>query len=409
MVLLSAFYFYTLAFPHEEKPPLKIGLVFSTTGFRTLKEKVSLEAALLAIEQINQKGGVLGRPLKAFVRDAESRWETAKNNIEELILQEKVDVIVGCWTKASLYTTKPLFEKHQNLLIYPFQYEGILSSPNILWLGAALNQQVMPSVAYCMRKNWKTFYLVGSNYIIPHTINILARDQLQVFGGEVVGERYLNLEESNEAIYTEIVREISETKPDVVFTSILGNENNLFFNKLKEFGIQRDQVAIFSFTLDEVFLQELDYPEMIGTYAIWNYFRSIDSEANKKFVRDYQRFSEMKAIDNPAEASYFGIFLWAQAVEEAGTADVKTLRYILPSMRIEAPEGPVTMDVEGQRAWKYSRIGQIEAGGQFKIIWESNSLIRPMPFQIHRSQLEWELLTDYLYKEFAEISNEKGK
>jgi urea transport system substrate-binding protein len=390
--------FYDLPILQFGIKPLKVGLVYSTSGFRSNKEKAALEGALLAIHEINLKGGLEGRKIHPVVRDAKSSWETSKQEIEDLILQEQVEVIFGGWSKAN-YLVQELFEKHKHLLIYPFQYEGIITSPNILWIGASLNQQASPTIAYCLKNLGNKFYLVGSDYFTAQTINLLARDQLQALGGEVLGERYLSLESeaSNTDAMDEIIQDIILKHPDVILSSIIDAENYRFFQKLVAAGITAEKIPTFSFSLNEISLQDTgkdNFKEMVGNFATWNYFQSLDTPVNKKFIAEYKTFSHLSSLDNSVEASYFGVHLWAQAVQEAGTTNPHALRYILAGMRINAPEGPVTIDVEGLRAWKHSRIGKIQADGQFEVVWTSKSLIRPIPFQMHHSKTEWDQLTD---------------
>ncbi|MBA2367610.1 MAG: transporter substrate-binding protein [Candidatus Protochlamydia sp.] len=379
---------------------MKVGLVYSMSGFRSSKEKASLEGALLAIHEINLRGGVNGKQIQAIIRDGKSNWKTTSQEIEDLILNEKVEAVFGGWSKANVLV-KDLIEKHKHFLIYPFQYEGIINSPNVLWVGTSLNQQVSPTIAYCLKHIGNKFYLIGSEYLAAHTINLLARDQLQALGGEVLGERYLPFENespNNESLDS-IIQDIISKQPDVILSSIIDKGNYQFFNKLSSAGITAERIPTFSFSLNEIFLQEAGNENLgpiIGNFATWNYFESIDSPLNKQFVLDFQTFSHLTALDNSVEASYLGVRLWAKAANEAGTTNPQALRYILAGMRINAPEGLVTVDTEGLRAWKHSRIGKVLANGQFELVWTSQSQIRPIPFQIHHSKIEWDQLTETL-------------
>lgn len=398
-------FFYDLPFLKFGVKPLKVGLVYSTSGFRSGNEKAALEGALLAIHEINLKGGIDGKKLLPIVKDAKSNWETSRQEIERLLLKEQAEVIFGAWSITNS-TLKELFEKHNGLLIYPFQYEGIITSPNIVWIGASVNQQVSPTIAYCIKNFGNKFYLVGSDYLAAHTINILARDQLQALGGEVTGERYLPLENEipNTDLLDAVVQDIITKQPNAILCSIIDSENYGFFQKLASAGITAEKIPIFSFSLNEIFLQEAgkdSFTTMIGNYAAWNYFQSVNTPLNNQFIAKFQAFSQLTALDNAVEASYFGVHLWAQAVQEAGTTLPRALRYILASMRINAPEGPVTIDIEGLRAWKHARIGKIQADGQFEVVWTSQSQIRPIPFQMLHSQIEWDQLTDDHEKDFT--------
>ncbi|CUI16532.1 urea-binding protein [Candidatus Protochlamydia naegleriophila] len=392
-ISLFVFDFY---FFRPSSTPFKVGLVFSTTGFRAQAEKPALEAALMAIEEINQKGGIHERKIEPIIIDAQSDWEKAKPAIERLISKDHVDVFFGGWTKASRYTTKELFEKYNSLLINPFQFEGTLTSPNIIWVGATLNQQVLPTVAYILKNVGKRIYLVGSkDYILSHLISTMVKDQLSALEGEIVGETYIPIHEQE---MDDLMLDIEAKKPDAILSSLISESNNAFYTNLVKAGVTALPPPVFSLSTDEIILQQAP-EEIVGTYATWNYFQSIDTPRNHAFVKNFQTFSDLKAIDNATEATYLGVHLWAKAVAEAGTTNPRALSYILASMRIEAPEGTVIMDIEGRRAWKFVRIGQVQPNGQFRIVWQSKTPIRPVPFEIHRSQAEWDELTDYLYKE----------
>lgn len=402
LLLIFQIHLFLFDFPlfSSSPPPLKIGLIYSLTGFRAEKEKLGLQGALMAIEEINQKGGVRGRQLQPIIRDAQSSWGTTKAEIEHLISEESIDVFLGAWNQASRYTIKTLFEKHQRLLINPFQYEGIISSPYIVWVGISINQQVPPTIAYCLENFGNRFYLVGTDYLIPHIINIMVKDQLNTLNGEVLGESYLDFKVDEPEKIDAIVRDIAQKKPDVILSSINGETNRLFFKKLREAGITPEQVPSFAFMLTTSFSQDIDLEDVVGSFATWNYFESIDTPLNHDFVSRFQEFAGSNPIDNATEASYIGVHLWAQAVEESGSTDAQALSYALSSMRFNAPEGPVTMDSEGQHAWKFSRIGRLKADGQFDIVWQSKAPIRPTPFQVYRSEAEWIEFTDRLYKQY---------
>ncbi|WP_068468475.1 transporter substrate-binding protein [Candidatus Protochlamydia phocaeensis] len=394
ILLQISIFLFDFHFFSSPLPPFKVGLLYSTSGFRSNKETPALQAALMAIDEINQKGGILGRKILPVIRDAQSEWESTEKGIESLILEEKVAAIFGGWTHRGYYAIKELIEKHQHLLINPFQYDGIISSPHLIWIGISLNQQVAPTIAYCMQHIGQHFFLVGSDMMNSHIIHVLAKDQIALSSGKIVGEIFAPLHEDK---LDSIVQAILKAKPDVILCSLIGNENALFFKKLKEAGITAEKTPTFSFTLTEVLLENIDSADVVGNYATWNYFESIDNPLNHQFVPNFLKFSQSKHVDSTSEASYLGINLWAQAVREAQTTDIRSLRYIFDSMLIDAPEGPVFMDVRGLHAWRHIRIGKVGPDKQFDIIWTSKSPIRPTPFQIYHSQEEWKELTEKLY------------
>jgi urea transport system substrate-binding protein len=385
--------FFNLSFS-STLSPIKVGLVHSHTGFRASREKNVHEATLLAIAEINKKGGIRGREIIPISRDPKSSVKLTREEIEDLILKENVDVIFGCWNLGSRLDFKELFEKHHHLLISPYQYEGIISSPNIVNIGASANQQMIPTIYYCMKNIGRRFFLIGSDYMFPHIINAMIRDQVSALQGEILGEVYLTIGSHQ---IEEAIKEIIQAKPDVILSSIMGQDNQVFFHFLKKAEITAEQIPVFSLSLTDTVIENFNREDIVGHYATWNYFQSLDSEVNQEFVQNFRKFSNLMTIDNAAEAGYFGVYLWAKAVEEAKTTNIQDVTKTLQDMQIEAPEGLIIMDIEGNHAWKYTRIGKIGSNGKFDIVWQSKFPIRPIPYQTYRSKLEWSEFMEKLY------------
>lgn len=385
--VLAAF-FLILRAGADEAPPIRIGVLHSQQGTMAISETAVLKATLMAVAEINQKGGLLGRRVEAVVADGKSDPAYFAAEAERLITQEKVSAVFGCWTSASRKSVKPVFEKHAHLLFYPLQYEGLEQSPHIIYTGAAPNQQVMPAVSYCFENLGKRFYLVGSDYVFPRTANAIIKDQIKARGGEIVGERYLPLGGTNA---NSIVAEIATTRPDVILNTINGDSNVAFFRALRAAGVTPIDIPTLSFSIGETELQHLTSQDMAGDYAAWNYFQSLSTPENRKFVEAFRRTAGPKAVtSDPVEAAYFGVHLWAQAVRDAGTTAPDAVRKAIRGQGFAAPEGLVYIDGETQHTWKTVRIGRIRADGQFDIVWESRKPVRPLPFPIFRTKREWE-------------------
>ena len=380
----------------QAKKPIKIGVLHSLTGTMAISEKSVVDATLMAVEEINRKGGVLGRPIEAIVVDGQSNWQTFAKEAERLITQEKVSTVFGCWTSASRKTVKPVFEKYNHLLFYPVQYEGLEASPNIVYTGAAPNQQIIPAVKWSFDKLGKKFFLVGSDYVFPRTANAIIKDQVAALRGEIVGEDYILL---GSVDVKSVIDKIVEAKPDVILNTINGDSNVAFFRELRKAGITPDKIPTVSFSLAEDELRSLKADDMIGDYAAWNYFQSIDSDSNVNFVKNFKaKYGADRVTDDPMEAAYFGVYLWAQAVTDAGSDDVNDIRKAIKNQSLNAPEGTVYIDADNQHTWKIVRIGKIKPDGQFDIVWSSDKPIRPVPYPIYRSQEDWEKFLDDLYK-----------
>jgi urea transport system substrate-binding protein len=375
--------------------PIKIGILHAQTGTLAISEKSVVDATLLAIEEINQSGGVLGRQIEPVVVDTKSDWNFAASEAERLITQEKVAVIFGCWTSSCRRTVKPVIEKYGSLLFYPVQYEGLESSPNIIYTGATPNQQITPAVKWSFDNLGKRFFLVGSDYVFPRTANEIIKDQVKALGGEIVGEKYILLGSQN---VSAMVQKIVAAKPDVILNTINGDSNVAFFAALQKAGITSDKIPVVSFSIAEDELRTLGAAQMAGNYASWNYFQSIKSEQNTSFVDEFKKkYGADRVTDDPMEAAYFGVHLWAQAVEEAGVANASDIRRTITRQSYFAPEGVVAIEPGTLHTWKVARIGKIKADGQFEIVWESNGPIRPVPYPVYRDQAAWDAFLTDLY------------
>lgn len=397
LLLFQAIMLFDISWNFIPLPPIKVGVVYSTTGFRAPKEWPVKESTLMAIEEINQKGGINGRKLIPIIKDAQSNWQTTLEKVEELINKDQVNVIFGCWMSGNRIDIKQLFEKYNNLLISPFQYEGIIDSKNMLFVGITPNQQIPPTIDYCFRHFGKRLLLIGSDYVFPHIANRMIEDQVEAKEGSILGEIYIPLGSKD---MDEVIQTVIKTKPDAILCSILGHDNQLFFRKLREAGIKPEDIPVFSLTLTEIVLANVDnLKDFVGNYATWCYFQSIDTPMNHTFINKFSKFAKYQLSDNAVESGYIAPFLWARAASEAYSIDPDDVKTALQGMRLEAPEGYVTMTMSGQYAWKFSRIGKIRPNGQFEIIWESQYPIRPIPFQLYRSKMEWEKFLQNLFEE----------
>ena len=380
----------------DDATPIKVGILHSESGTMAISEQSVRDATLLAIEEINQNGGLLGRQIEPVVVDGESNWDTFAKEAERLITQEKVSVVFGCWTSASRKTVKPIFKKHDHLLFYPLQYEGLEQSPNIVYTGAAPNQQILPAVKWCVEElKAKTLFLVGSDYVFPRTANEIMRAQITALRGEVVDEQYILLGSKD---VKSVVDRIVELQPHVILNTINGDSNVAFFKQLRAVGITPKKIPTMSFSIAEDELRSMNAKEMAGDYAAWNYFQSIDREKNKSFVARFrQRYGDDRVTDDPIEAGYFGVYLWAQAVRDAGTDEVLSVRSKLGNQSMAAPEGIVSIDPDNQHTWKTVRVGQIRDDGQFEVKWTSERPVRPIPYPVYKSVDDWEAFLAEMY------------
>jgi urea transport system substrate-binding protein len=380
---LAGFCFYV----EHHKKTLKIGLLHSLTGTMAASEKPLIDAATLAIEELNAKGGVLGQPIEAVIVDGQSNDAVFAQQAERLITQEKVYALFGCWTSACRKAVKPSVEKHRHILFYPLQYEGLEQSEHIVYTGLSLNQQLIPATSWALQNLGKKFYLVGSDYIFPRAANMIVKEFLAFRGGKVVKEHYLPLGSHN---MQAVIAEIKALQPDVILNTINGDSNNAFFKAIVEAGFTAKKQPIISLSVAEVELAQMPVTP-VGHYAAWSYFQSINTERNREFVQHFkQRFGGQRVVDDPMEATYLGIYLWAQAVESAKTASPEKINQYIIRQSLNAPQGIVSVDKFSRHLWRSVKIGQIQPDKQFKIVWQSEHNLRPQPFPLWHSEEQWQ-------------------
>jgi len=383
----------------REKPgdrasmPIRIGILQSLSGNMAESEKPLADAALLAVEEINRAGGLLGRQVEAVVVDGRSDPKFSAKEAERLITDEKVSAIFGCWTSACRKAVKEVVERRKSLLFYPLQHEGLEQSPNIIYTGSVPNQQAIPAARWAMDKFGKRLYLIGSDYVFPRTANLTIKEFGKLNNVSIVGEVYLPL---GTADVKKAVDQIVSLAPDVVINTINGDTNHAFFEELSRRGVKAETTPVLSLSLAEVEISR-DPKVFAGHYAAWSYFQSLDTTGNREFVNAFhQRFGKERMIDDPMEASHIGVHLWAQAVKEAGDPDLEKIRNLILRQSLNAPQGIVSVDKGTNHLWRTPRIGRILVNGQFEVVWSSPITIRPTPFPQFHSKPEW---LDLLAKE----------
>jgi len=375
--------------------PIKVGVLHSLSGTMASSGTVVVDATIFAIDQINNEGGVLGRPVQPVVVDGRSDWELFAREAERLIVDEKVCTIFGCWTSSSRKMVKPVVEKYDHLLVYPVQYEGLETSPCIVYMGAAPNQQIIPAVDWAMTAlHKKRFFLVGSDYVFPRTANAIIKDHLKFAEGAVVGEKYLVLGCQK---FQALVDSIVQSNPDMIVNSLNGDSNIAFFRALRAAGITPDKIPTVSFSVGEQELRGLELTEVEGDYAAWTYFQSLATPENQEFLSRFHKLYPQRSVTDPMEAAYVGVKLWARAVEEAQSLDPKKIRRAMLNQRLLAPDGEVRIDPETQHCFKTPRIGRIQPDGQFQIVWSAPQPVAPMPYPNTRTAAEWNRFLHDLY------------
>lgn len=358
---------------------IKVGILHSLSGTMSISEKSVVDAERLAIKEINAAGGVLGKQIQPIVEDGASNWDTFREKATKLIDQDKVAVVFGCWTSASRKNVKPVFESKDHMLWYPVQYEGQECSKNIFYTGAAPNQQIEPSVDWLLKNKGKEFFLVGSDYVFPRTANTIIKAQLEALGGKTVGEDYLPLGNTE---VTPIITKIKQNLPNggVIYNTLNGDSNVAFFKQLKGAGLTPDKYPSMSVSIAEEEVKAIGVEYLKGHYAAWNYFQTVDTPANKKFVAAFKKeYGENRVTNDPMEAAYIAVYLWKQAVEKAGSTDLAKVRAAAYGQTLDAPEGKVTVDANHHIS-KIVRIGEVRQDGLFDIVYATPAPVEPIPW-----------------------------
>lgn len=357
---------------------IKVGVLHSLSGTMAISEVSVKDAELMAIEEINAKGGVLGKKLVPVVEDGASDWPTFAEKARKLLSEDKVATVFGGWTSSSRKAMLPVFEELKGLLWYPVQYEGLETSPNIFYTGATTNQQIVPAVSWLLENRGKKFYLLGSDYVFPRTANKIIKEQLKAEGGEMVGEEYTPLGHTD---YSTIISKIKAAKPDVVFNTLNGDSNVAFFKQLKDAGITAADLTTLSVSVAEEEIRGIGTDVLAGHLAAWNYFETTDTPANKTFSDNYKKkYGADRVTADPIEAGYTAVYLWAAAVEKAGSTDVEKVKEAAKELEWDAPEGKVKIDGATQHLYKTARIGEVQSDGQFKELWNSGEPLKPDPY-----------------------------
>ena len=358
-----------------------VGILHSLTGTMAISETGAQEAEKLAIKQINDMGGILGRQIKIIQEDGASDWPTFAEKARKLLVNDKVAAVFGCWTSASRKAALPVFEKENGLLYYPTFYEGLEQSKNVIYTGQEATQQILDGLNWVAKeKKAKTFYLIGSDYIWPRTSMKIARKHIEkVLGGTVVGEEYKPLGDTQ---FGSVINKIRLKKPDVIYAAVVGGSNVAWFKQLKAAGITSAKQTLLTISVTEDEVLGIGGENLEGFYSIMKYFQSQDNPNNIAFVKEFKKmWGEDSVIGDVTQAAYLGPWLWKAAVEKAGSFDVDKVVAASEVGDIElttAPEGYVKLH-KNHHLWSKARVGQWKKDGQATVVYTSE-LIEPDPF-----------------------------
>lgn len=365
---------------------VKVGLLHSLTGSMAISEEAVRDAEVLAIEEINESGGVLGKQIEYVEEDGASEPSTFATKAEKLIDSEGVATVFGCWMSSSRKAVKSIFEDYNNLLWYPVQYEGMESSENIVYTGAAPNQQIVPAIEYLKDQGYKKVFLLGSDYVFPRTANMIIEAQAKELGLEIVGEEYADMDQTD---FAAIISKIEKADPDIIVNTLNGTGNVSFFKQMSEKNYTSEDYMTMSFSIAEEEVKTIGSDILKGHMVSWNYYQTTDTEENEKFVKAYkEKYGEDRVTSDPVEAAYDAVYLWKAAVEKAESFEVDDVKEAIKSGEVsfEAPEGTVTINGDNQHVSKTVRIGVVKEDG---LIYETYSTDKPVDPDPYLKTYDW--------------------
>ncbi len=373
---------------------IKVGILHSLSGTMAISETVLKDVTLMAIDEINAKGGVLGKKLEPVVVDPASNWPLFAEKARQLLSQDKVAVVFGCWTSVSRKSVLPVFEELNGLLFYPVQYEGEELSKNVFYTGAAPNQQAIPAVEYLLSKQGggaKRFVLLGTDYVYPRTTNKILRAFLHSKGiqDKDIDEKYTPFGHSDYQTIVADIKKFAAGGKTAVVSTINGDSNVPFYKELGNAGLKATDVPVVAFSVGEEELRGVDTKPLVGHLAAWNYFMSIKAPANDEFRKKWAAYAKAKKLpgadkpltNDPMEAAYIGINMWKQAVEKAKSAEVDKVITAMAGQTFTAPSGITsTMDAKNHHLHKSVFIGEVKADGQFNVVWKTKGPVKAQPW-----------------------------
>lgn len=372
-------------FTNLDSGAIKVGILHSLSGTMTASERPLQSLLVMMIEQLNERGGLLGRPVEAVIMNPRSDWKLYAEQARIMLTEHHVSAIFGCWTSASRKQVLPVVEWANGLLFYPSQYEGEEQSKSIFYTGGTPRQQALPAIDYLRRAGRRKFFLIGTDYIYPRTTNAIIRNYLAKAGidGDDVVELFTPFGHAHWQNTIAELRKFSAGDHSAIISTLSGDSNIHFYRELARAGLSADAMPVMSLSIGEAELPALPREHMAGHYVAWNYLHEMDSTTNRDFIAAWRDFSgDPRAIANdPMEATWLGFHLWAAAVEKAGTLDVNRVRQTLSGLTLDAPSGfQVQMDRESHHLHKPAVIGRIDRHGTIQPVWISSGVLPPEPW-----------------------------
>ncbi len=368
-----------------------LGLLNSQTGVTAGIEKTVLNAALLAIDEINDQGGVSGRPLRAVVYDPKSDPKTYRALAERLLTEDRVRILCGCYMSSTRKAVLPVVERYRGLLFYPTLYEGFEYSPHCFYTGAAPNQNSIILADHLLKLGGERFYFIGSNYVFPYESNRIMADYLRQHRAVIVQERYLDLT-SESRDFDAVVADIAKYAPDVIFSTVVGAQTALLYRAYRRAGLDPGTLPIASLTTSEAEVAEMGTEAAEGHITAAPFFESLDTPRARAFTERYKAaYGPEAPLTAVAEAAYFQIHVIAEALAVTGSDRFEDLHPAIQGRRFDAPQGEIRIDPENHHTYLWPRVAQLDGGGRFRIVRDSTHAVKPDPYLVSPVVDSWEL------------------
>ncbi len=371
----------------RDTDPWTLGVLYSLTGHTAISSRQHVQGITLALEEVNARGGVLGRPLTTRIYDAGSDLGRYRQYVDRLFADDGVDVVIGCCTSLSRKAVLPTIERRNGLLLYPDFYEGFEYSPNVLYIGAATNQNTLPLARYLLRGGARRFVLVGSDYIYPRESNRVMRDLVERQGGQVLDEIYLPLQ-ADAARVAQLVERVAALNPDILFNALVGQSICHLLQACADAGVD-GTFPIASHNITEAEMLALPKPPAAGHITSAPFFSSLATAPSRRFVTDFRYgFGANAPVSQIAAAAYSAVHLFALALERAGGMDTQAIIAAVRGLRFEAPQGDIVIDEDNHHTWMTPRVGRWNGRDEFEIVWQAREAAQPDPWLVNHGGAE---------------------
>jgi branched-chain amino acid transport system substrate-binding protein len=375
--------------PKRTSMPIKIGVLYSSTGITSLVERTQLKAIQLATEEINTAGGILGRELTIVSLDPASTPGNYPGMAEKLVCEHGVRLIMGCHMSSTRKAVLPIVERHNALLFYATPYEGFEYNRNVFYAGAAPNQNILPLASYMLSHHGTRVAMVGSDYVCPYESNRIMSELIHERGGEKAHEAYLPLN-ATLSDFKDVANKIKSLSPDFIFSTVVGAGNAHLHRALADVGLSPLEAPVASHMCSETDIEAIGVDLAEGLITCASYFQSLDTPENNRVVAQYlARFGEDHSTNACWEAAYFQTHLIAKALTLSGSEDPTQLSQVLPGLDFDAPQGLVRIDEQNNHTYLHPRIGRCNSMGQFDVLASALELVRADPFVVAHTAPRW--------------------